>query len=60
MFLLTGDMILSLSDKKQKYHTKNQLIKTFSKGAGHKINSQISLALLDINDKWTEEKNSEK
>jgi hypothetical protein len=53
-------MILSLSDKKQKYHTKNQLIKTFSKGAGHKINSQISLALLDINDKWTEEKNSEK
>ena len=31
-----------------------QLINTFSKVAGYKINSKNSVALLYINDKWTE------
>jgi hypothetical protein len=33
-----------------------QLINTFSKSAGFKINSQKSVALLYTNDKWTEKK----
>ena len=52
-FLFAGDMIVYLSYPKNSTRKLLQLINTFSKVAGYKINSPKVVLLLDTNDKWT-------
>ena len=47
-------MIVYLSDLKNYSRELRQLINTFGKAAGYKINSTISVVLLNTDDKWAE------
>ena len=47
-------MIVYLSDSKNSTRELLQLINTFIKVSGYKVNSQKSVAPLYANDKWTE------
>jgi len=52
-------MTVSISNPKNSTREFLQLINSFSKAAGHKINSSKSVAFLYINDKWVEKENRE-
>ena len=47
-------LIVYISDQRNSTRELLQLINTFSKVAGYKINSKKSVALLYTNDKWAE------
>ena len=52
--LFAGDMIVYLSDPKNSNRELPQLINSFTKVDGYKINSEKSVAFLYSKDKWTE------
>jgi hypothetical protein len=54
VFLFADDVVVYISDPKQSTRELLQLINTFSKVAGYKINSKKQIALLYTNDKQVE------
>ena len=51
MYLFANDIILCINERKNSTRKLLQLINTFSKVTGDKINTQKSVALLNINDR---------